>query len=270
MGTLAVLLTPLGYLWVRHPLKRIVDVWAPLCASVMGGSIVLLWDRVNLFGTHGLVVGVNGLLQILAGFFISSLSVMATFSGKTYRIDDVFEGSVALLDGDRLTRRQFLCHLFAYLALESVFIYLLGILALSVASSIHGAEVVQCRTLLRTVFILVYLGDVGHLTGTMLIGLIFLSSRMSRVSARDRFSAQPKVNVSPFSAPTSPVSVESAAEQGVRRPAGWNTIIMPYRMEDNHRCEKWVATTESPRADLQIQHHDGFVQTRECQNPASR
>ena len=249
MGTLAVLLTPLGYLRVRHPLKRIVDIWAPLWASAMGGTVVLLWDKLNLFGGHGLVVGVNGLLQILAGFFISSLSVMATFSGKTYRIDDVFEGEAALLDGDPLTRRQFLCHLFAYLALESVVIYLLGILALSLANSIHSVELVLFRTVLRTAFVIIYLGDFGHLMGTMLIGLIFLSSRMSRVSARDRFSAQPKTDANALSAPLSEsastcvtclssIDVENPTEQSVGRSVPSDKITAPTRVARNNCCER--------------------------------
>lgn len=198
MGTIATLLSPFDYLWIRHSLKRAVDFGAPALGAVTGGVVVALWGRLNLFGDNGLVLGVNDLVQILAGFFITSLAVIATFNGATYHIDDVFEGHAALLEGEPLTRRQFLCHLFAYLALASVVLYLLGVVALTVATSLHGggdgAGESQLRIILRTIFAVVYLGGFGHLIGTTLIGLIFLSSRMSRVAGRDRFSTRPKLN----------------------------------------------------------------------------
>jgi hypothetical protein len=193
MGAFFTLLSPLEYLRVRHPLKRAVDRWWTTLPGLIGGLVAASWHGFNLFGVNGIVLGVNGLLQILAGFFITSLAVIATFSGTTYKIDDPFEGEAALLDGEALTRRQFLCHLFAYLALASIVLYLCGIISLAVAATMHSVITGSVfHEILRGLFGGLYVAGLAHIIGTTLIGLIFLSSRMSRVSQRDRFSARPK------------------------------------------------------------------------------
>jgi hypothetical protein len=193
VGELLTLLSPFDYLLIRHPLKRAVDRWWTLVPALVAAFAATRWPSFNLFGSNGLVLGVNGLLQILVGFFITSLAVIATFSGTAYRIDDVFEGEAAILRGEPLTRRQFLSHLFAYLALASVILYLVGIFALALAPSLHSSGMgFYMHEMLRGVFASAYFAGLGHVIGTTLIGLIFLASRMSRVSKRDRFHAVPR------------------------------------------------------------------------------
>lgn len=206
MRALLAVLSPLAYLKIRHPLKRTVDRWSPGVACITGVLLVSAWGDFNLFGSSGLVSGINGLVQIISGFFITSLAAIATFNGAVYRIDDVFEGEAALLQGEPLTRRQFLCHLFAYLALASLTIYLAGAFGLSAATTLHGIESHSLRMGLRIIFSAVYFGVFGHIMGTTLIGLVFLSARLSRVSGRDRFQAQPRTMVDPTGGVGSPAS----------------------------------------------------------------
>jgi hypothetical protein len=192
VSAIGTLVSPLHYVAIRHPLKKVVDLWAPLAASCGGTIVVMSFSGLNLFGTSGLVPGINSLLQIMAGFFITSLAVISTFNGSIYKMDDVFEGEPALLFGKSLTRRQFLSHLFAYLALCSIAFYFMGIAGVAVATSIQNSHAYHYRDVLRALFSVIYLGGFGHVVGTTLIGLVFLSSRMTRVSKRDRYLVGPK------------------------------------------------------------------------------
>ena len=191
MDRLIALLSPFCYLRVRHSLKRGVDIYAPAVFAIVaiGGGA---WGGLNLFGQAGAVTGINGLLQIVAGFYITSLAAIATFNGTIYRIDDFFEGEAAILDGEPLTRRQFLCHLFAYLAIASASLYLVGVIGLACSNELHAYVGGLPRLLLRSAFFGVYGAVFGHIFGTTMIGLIFLSARLSRISPRDRFTVRAK------------------------------------------------------------------------------
>src|SRR6202044_2923555 len=114
MSAFLTLLSPLLYVRIRHPLKRIVDIYFPMVGLAIPALTVSLWSNLNIFGPSGIAAGTNGLVQILSGFFITSLAAIATFNGTVYRIDEVFDGEKAILFGDALTRRQFLCYLFSY------------------------------------------------------------------------------------------------------------------------------------------------------------
>jgi hypothetical protein len=193
MSAIATLASPLAYLRVRHPLKQVVDLWFPAVGAVASAAALLKWHDFNLFGAAGLTVGVNGLVQILAGFFITSLAAIATFSGSVYRIDEVFDGEKAVLFGDVLTRRRFLCLLYSYLALTSLMLYMAGAASIAAASTLHGEIVGWHRTAIRIVFGSAYFSVLGHILGTTLIGLIFLSGRIPSGDPPKRFVAAPRV-----------------------------------------------------------------------------
>lgn len=159
-------------------MKGIVDIWFPGLGLVGAGIWIALWPNFNVFGSAGFAAGVNGLLQALVGFFITSLAAVATFSGATYKIDDPFDGEPALLGGNVLTRRQFLCLLFAYLALASLVLYFVGIGSIAAASTLTGSLNVQNRMLAKIAFAAPYVAVLTHVFGTTLIGLTFLSGRV--------------------------------------------------------------------------------------------
>ncbi len=188
------LFSPLDYIRIRHPLKRVVDVWSVVLS--IGGSLTVyaVMPSLNVFGPLGLIAGLNGVLSILPGFFITCLAAIATFSGAAYRIDDRFEGEAALLDGEQLTRRQFLCHLFAYVALLSLVLYFIGVFGLAAASSPRGILLTAHRVIAHVVYAAIYASILGNIFGVTLIGLVFLSSRMTRVSPRDKFISRPRVS----------------------------------------------------------------------------
>lgn len=189
MSAIPALLSPLSYLRIKHPLKKTVDFGFPIWGGAISVGCISLWSTFNLFGSSGLAVGVNGLVQILSGFFITSLAAIATFNGKIYRIDEIFDGEKATLDDEVLTRRQFLCFLFSYLALSSLILYLCGAISISAASTLHASANEVWRYWLRIAFCGGYFSLLAHVIGTTLIGLIFLSGRVPGTPSAPRYVA---------------------------------------------------------------------------------
>lgn len=187
MSTVATLIAPLNYLRIKHPLKRWVDTVPPLFGLLVSGGLLWIKPNFNIFGNSGLVGGIDGLLQSLVGFFITSLAAVATFQGTVFKIDKFFDGDQVLLRNAPLTRRQFLCYLFGYLAFISLVIYLIGVIFTALTSTPHAAVREEIRIACKALFLLPYCALLGHIFGTTLIGLVFLTERLSAVADGDRF-----------------------------------------------------------------------------------
>jgi hypothetical protein len=178
---------PTLYLRVVNSRKRRVDYAAPLLAVVLGVPSLLYFDHINVFGTGGLVYGINGLLQLLTGFFITALAAIATFPGThSYPIDAILTGEGAKIvrgddDEEELSRRRFLCLLFGYLAFASLVLYLVGVILMMIAPDLHQLALgwaTAIRLGLRGLFLVFYLPIIGHVVASTCLGLVFLSDRI--------------------------------------------------------------------------------------------
>lgn len=218
MRFLATLMLPFGYLKVKHPLKKTVDFWFPFVGATFSAISVSCCGSLNLFGQSGAALGLNGLIQILAGFFITSLAAVATFAGETYRIDEPFEGEKAVLEGDVLTRRQFLCLLFAYLAAASIVVYLVGVIVISAASTLHGNVGPLHRELLRSIFSAAYGGVLSHILGTTLIGLVFLAGRIPSGSHQPSVDLRPRTPSQALDEPSTASNAPTHATSDAQAP----------------------------------------------------
>lgn len=142
------LLRPFGYLTIRHPAKKKIDVRIP-AVMTLGILITLAFfrDEVDVWGAGGLVTSIQSLVQGLPGFYIAALAAVATFGRKT-SLDSVIPEPTPTIDtwyGSNkvpveLTRRRFLCLLFAHLTALS--------LALSVGSSLGRSLAAPVKDLL--------------------------------------------------------------------------------------------------------------------------
>lgn len=186
MSIILTLLSPFDYVRIRHPLKRTTELWCTVLPGFGSALMVIIFPAINIFGGSGLISGLDSILSILPGFFITCLAAIATFSGAAYRIDDRFEGEAAILDGEALTRRQFLCHLFAYVSILSLALYFSGVFSSAIAAAAHVEFGAIWRIWLRLAFVASFSAILGNILGATLIGLVFLGSRMTRVSHGDR------------------------------------------------------------------------------------
>jgi hypothetical protein len=142
------LLRPFAYLTIDHRVKWRVDWLLPgllslfctvaiAAASVKGGAVV--------FGDSGLISKVLGFVQNLPGFYIAALAAIATFNRPdidrhmpepTPVMDIHLHGKTSTI---KLTRRRFLCSMFAFLTAESILITLLAIAAIFVSGTAKSA-----------------------------------------------------------------------------------------------------------------------------------
>lgn len=137
-----------GYLSIRHPTKPVVDWLVPgvlsLAATVV---IILVRGKVNFYGSGGFVSLVLGYVQNLPGFYIAALAAIATF--PRVEIDQILAGNptpkIVNVDSHgnenviELTRRRFLCLMFAFLTAECIVLTVLSAVGLSVAAPIRSA-----------------------------------------------------------------------------------------------------------------------------------
>ncbi|MEY8769027.1 hypothetical protein AB6T85_01040 [Erwinia sp. ACCC 02193] len=183
------LLAPLRYLSIRHDEKRRYDLWYPLAgATVLTLIYALLEVPFSLLGKSGLVPQVNGLLQVLIGFYIAALAAISTFSSAT--IDEKMAGTPPVIKemyrgnliNVPLARRRFLCFLFGYLALVSFVVFACGVLASlftkPAVDFITGIPVNYALPTLKVIFLFCYSFVLFNLTTTTLLGLYYLSVRI--------------------------------------------------------------------------------------------
>jgi hypothetical protein len=183
------LLAPLGYLRIKHKEKLWYDLWYPLISSLIITMCYAFMEApFSILGKSGLIPQINGLLQVLIGFYIAALAAVATFSSPT--IDEPMAGDPPTIEEKyrgkwitvELIRRRFLCYLFGYLALVSFAVFGFGLSASLFTDSIidfiaaHSTPI--ALTLVKLLFLFSYLLVLLNLVTTTLLGLYYLSVRI--------------------------------------------------------------------------------------------
>lgn len=132
------LLRPLSYLFIEHRLKWKVDWLYPLLLAAISTVVVFSLKQfgpVSLYADGGIISKVLSFVQGLPGFYIAALAAIATFNktdiDKTMpapapKIDILVQGQSVAIE---LTRRRFLCSMFAFLTAESLILIVLAIFA---------------------------------------------------------------------------------------------------------------------------------------------
>jgi hypothetical protein len=167
---------------VRHAARSSVWAGSALFAFIVLATVLIL-PNFNFFGRDGLLPGINGLFQILPGFYVAALAAIAVFDGRPrgYDLDSAWNDAPPTLsqigDNDKIiTRRHFLALMFGYLAFSSLILYLIGIFALSIAE--YGDIINEFISFyVKVLFIFIYNIWLGHIIGTTWLGLYFLSHR---------------------------------------------------------------------------------------------
>jgi len=173
------LCTSVSYLKVRHKEKLWYDLYYPLVLSlVLTGVDFVLPHRIDFFGKDGFLSGMTGLLQILAGFYIASLAAVATFQKPG--LDDFMSGKPPELGKEKLTRRRFLCLLFAYLSAASIALYFIGLGAYLLKNNVVGIVPFELFVPVRSAFVLLYTFLLSNVMTTTLLALHYVSDKMHK------------------------------------------------------------------------------------------
>ena len=145
MNEIAQVLKPWVYLAISGRRKWIFDWGLPIALTAL---VTILWAclglRIAFFGPGGAISQITGFVQNLPGFFVAALAAVATFNRAdldkempkpTPTMPMEVRGGVTRLP---LTRRRFLCVLFAFLTSQSIVITFTGIGMVSVSSAIQA------------------------------------------------------------------------------------------------------------------------------------
>ena len=194
MGLISLLLSPLDWWRVRHPAVWALNWLAPgLAAAGMMAAVYFSPFKLNLFGEFGLVHQANGLMPILAGFFIASLAAIATFNRPG--LDETMKGDPprlkrsGALEPEKLTRRRFLCLLFGYLSFAAIALYTAGagamIVAPAAAAVLHDEAI---RTGARVIFTGAFGFFLSHAFLATILGIHYMAVRIQEPEPSSGYS----------------------------------------------------------------------------------
>lgn len=176
MYVISKVFTPISYIRISHPEKRYFDFVLPIVTSILITiAIYFLPNQIDLIGKDSLVSLVNGILQILSGFYIASMAAVATFQKDG--MDDVMSGSPPIMKGHALTRRKFLTYLFGYLAFMSIAMYFVGGAAQLVQNNLSQFEMLRLPWV-RVVLIFIYISIISNIIYTTTLGMFFMINKM--------------------------------------------------------------------------------------------
>lgn len=175
-GLSRMLLYPLiQYNRIQYESRLLFSIVLPLSLAIIVFFILI---SSKFSGDDSFVAAVQELLQILIGFYITSLTAVSLFHSKY--LDEKMKGDAPELDGRTLTRRQFVMHAFGYLSFMSFSLYLIGVVIqltigeYIVAKSIEYRELLQADTLLSLLYIFI----VANIFMCTLLCLYYLTTAM--------------------------------------------------------------------------------------------
>ncbi|MBB6183536.1 hypothetical protein [Oleiagrimonas soli] len=134
-GVLRQVVSPFRYYQFFNYYKLSIDILLPAIFSLATCVVFYFVPKgVAILGDNGFVHSINGLLQILTGFFVAGLAAVFGVRGVSLEQEPIgfkYFGSVKIdrEEGVVVTRRMFVCSLFGYLAFSSFSLYLMGLIA---------------------------------------------------------------------------------------------------------------------------------------------
>lgn len=176
------LLAPLHYWRIRHPVKRYWDLVLPGVGAIMLTGVLNLWPHVaSPYAPNGFIAGLQNLYAILGGFFVAALTLLSTADSKS--LSQPLSGSPPPTFGDEtvpLQRRRFLCLLFGYLAFSAFGLYATGFLATLLVPGARTFLGPDARTAASVAFIFGYSFWLSHVFVTTLVGLYYFTDKLQK------------------------------------------------------------------------------------------
>ncbi|HEE0139754.1 TPA: hypothetical protein R8G72_000830 [Citrobacter youngae] len=176
MSAFKKILTPIDYIRIKHPEKRVFDIFIPVIISTLITTLIFCLDRpISIISKDGLISVINGILQILSGFYIASMAAVATFQKPG--MDSVMDGTPPTLKGKDLTRRKFLTYLFGYLAFASIIMYLIGGGIQLMSPTLSHTQWIKVPWV-KITFVGIYLFIISNIICTTILGMYFMIDKM--------------------------------------------------------------------------------------------
>lgn len=184
------LLYPLRYFHIDNPEKRRIDAFATIAIAAILACTFIFVPGAVFFGQGGFLDKLIVLTSGLTGFYVAALVAAATFSHPD--LDKVITvGPLALVtkdaDGKRiseaLTRREFVCTVFGYLAFLALVLSLLSAVGISISTIEIPKGYDNVVWYGRAFCVFLFSIMTAHLFVATSLGLYYLMDRLYR---RDR------------------------------------------------------------------------------------
>ncbi|WP_409266861.1 hypothetical protein [Massilia sp. BHUDP2] len=181
------LLRPFAYIFIHHPVKRKVDWYLPLALTAITIALIAPFrEGMNVWATFGVVATAQGLVQALPGFYIAALAAVATFGQRGSSLDSIIPAPTPTIQTRfagawiemKLSRRRFLCLLFAYLTAVSIVLSLFATYGQAIAGPARAVVASLVVDVLSWVMFGFYLLFLFQMVAVTLWGLYYLSDRM--------------------------------------------------------------------------------------------
>tara|TARA_Y100000310_G_scaffold345868_1_gene472047 strand:+ start:18389 stop:18946 length:558 start_codon:yes stop_codon:yes gene_type:complete len=123
---------PISYLLLHHPAGKIYNWRIPSVLTLISTVLLFLcFDVATVAAKDGLIDQLAGFITGLPGFLIAALAAIATFNRPVIDEEMIDSPTITIIvgntriDNSKLTRRDFLLRLFAYLTVLSIFLVVL-------------------------------------------------------------------------------------------------------------------------------------------------
>ncbi|RAI34437.1 hypothetical protein [Rhodoplanes serenus] len=182
---------PLRYFRLRADGKVLLD-WIPTAILVGCISLPFILFGGVFFAPDGFLDKTINVTAALGGFYVAALVAAATFAHPD--LDKVIKsGPIALVTSENgkriseyLTRREFTCHVFGYLAFASILVSFAAAMAVGLSrnSTIvrHLIDVggTSLYLTVRSIFIVLFSIPIAHIVTVTCVGLYYLMDRLYR------------------------------------------------------------------------------------------
>lgn len=158
-----ILFTPLRYLRLRDGKGRLLltrNLIATLSLAALLSLPFLVVSTSNYFHKDGFIDKLGSFSSVLTGFYVAGLLAVAAFSAKLGDLDTPMDVGPAILpktapdeDDVHLTRREYVCTIFGYLAFLSLFTTLASITIVILTSGMPAIADVNFSVSNRTIHI---------------------------------------------------------------------------------------------------------------------
>lgn len=181
------LIRPLSYLSIEHKQKWVVDWFYPFVLAVITSAILFslkMHGGVVLYADGALIAKVLGFVQGLPGFYIAALAAIATFNktdiDKTMpapapKIDIMVQGQKVPIE---LTRRRFLCSMFAFLTAESLILIVMAIFGQTISEPIKALSPEKSHIWISVAYVFTFMFVFWQMLITSFWGLFYLGDRL--------------------------------------------------------------------------------------------
>lgn len=161
------------------------DFVYPAISTAIALIAIYVFPKVgNVFGTSGsYITGLTSILVVLGGFFVASLTLVATAPSTILDSPLLGHPQITLGRSARiLSRRAFLCYLFGYLSFSCFFLVMIGYSSTLLAPGLNSSTfVANHKYLFEIPFIGVFTFWVFQVFFATLVGLYYFSERLAKI-----------------------------------------------------------------------------------------